>query len=133
MPGPAPFTDRTSHESGVVDTFLQWTSGASGAVPSTLTRSMGVKSVVHGATGVYVVTLKSPWKNSPLEFTQAIMQASYSASGACFVRVTADASSNSTTPTITLLVVNAAGAAVEPTTGDVIRVSFKLQSQTSGY
>ncbi len=102
---------------------LVWTSGSSGAVPSALTTSAEVASVVHGATGVYVVTLKGvPYRLNV--FKESIQQASYSKTGACKVRITA---TDLAAKTITLLVVDGDGDAVEPTTNDIIRLGFEFQ------
>jgi hypothetical protein len=133
MATPGPFSDATSYESGRTYIDLAWTSGASGAVPAALSRSMAIKSVAHGATGVYVITFKEPWKNGILEFSWHIRQASYSKTGACVIQETANAITNATTPTVTILVTTAAGDAVEPASGDVIAMTWALQTQKSGY
>ncbi len=115
-------SDMSDSVMGVDRVYLKWTSGSSGAVPSTLTVSTDVVSVTHGATGVYTVVLgKSFYQSLGLE--QDIQQASYSKTGACKVIKTA------TTPsaaTIVLLVVDGDGDAVDPTTSDVIELCFKL-------
>lgn len=115
--------DIASWQAGLNFMPLQWTSGASGAVPTTLTKSYGVASVVHGATGVYVVTLSEQWA-AYLGMIEEIMQASYSKNGACKVRRTAI---DLTAKTITLLVVDGDGDAVEPASGDIISLTFLMQ------
>lgn len=132
MATPGTFSDLTGMESGRVFLDLAWTSGASGAVPAALSRSMGITSVVHGATGVYVITFKEQWKSGVLSFSRHVRQATYSASGACVVQMTGNAI-NTAAPTITILVTNAAGAAVEPASGDVIGMTFELQTHKAGY
>ncbi len=133
MARPGYFPDYSSFESGVVPIYLQWTSGSSGAVPTTLTRKSQVTSVVHGATGVYVVTFDESWGEGELVMSHSIRQASYSKTGACKVIETANAIATAGTKTITLLVVDGDGDAVEPTTNDVISIKWELQSQKSGY
>jgi len=130
MPRPAPYVNTTSQESSPNKFYVQWTSGSSGAV-GTVSRSVGMAAtpVTHGSTGVYTLSLAEPWAAGLLRFGYSIKQASYSSSGACHVVLTGDASTNLTTPTLTILVTTAAGAAVEPTTNDVIRVDFELQLQ----
>lgn len=132
MARPGYFSDITGNESGRVFIDLAWISGASGAVPAALSRSSGIKSVVHGATGVYVITFSEVWANGVLNMSSHVRQASYSKTGACYVVETANAIS-SATPTVTILVTTAAGDAVEPTTSDVIGITFELQAQKSGY
>lgn len=128
MSKPTQFSDINSSSSGRNFIDLQWTSGASGAVPATLDRngSGEIVSVVHGATGVYTITLANPWADF-LVFTSWVRQASYSASGACFVRITAD-NTQSSPATFVVLAVTAAGAAVEPASGDVIYINIEMQS-----
>jgi hypothetical protein len=121
-----------SFEAGWNTMWLRWTSGASGAVASIdSTKRYGfavpgaaVAPVVHGATGVYVLNLADVW-NDLLDVSGDIMQASYSASGACEVVRTAFSLS---AKTVTILVTTAAGAAVEPTTGDILTVKIELQA-----
>ncbi len=124
--------DQRNSESYTNDIALQMTMGSSGAVPTSLTRNGGglITSVVHGSTGVYVVTLNNAFSGGLIGICQNIMQASYSKSGACDVRVTAEAVATAATHTITLLIVDGDGDAVDPTTNDVVSVVFKLSYQT---
>jgi hypothetical protein len=126
-PSPGYYADRTANVGYVKDVFVKWTSGASGAVASSLGFAE-VVSITHGATGVFVIQFSQGWNDSR-NFTGNVMQASYSATGACTVRKTAQ---DSTAGTLTVLVVTAAGAAVEPTTGDVIELCFQVATAT-GY
>jgi len=118
--------DRNSSQGGEEKVYVKWTSGASGAVPTTLTNSTNVTSVVHGATGVYVITFAfggPPY--SLLEFgPENVMQASYTKAGACKVVQTAVSLTNST---LTVLVVDGDGDAVEPASGDIITVNATFQ------
>jgi len=120
---PGFWKDISSYTPGRAYVDLEWTSGASGALPSTLTQKSGVRSVAHGSTGVYVVTLdETPYHLT--NFIESIEQASYSKAGACKVRITAH---DFAAKTITLLVVDGDGDAVEPTTDDIIRLTFAFQ------
>lgn len=119
---PGFFTDITSYQGGRTWVDLTWTSAASGALPALSDSgvSAGVTSNTHGATGVYTIVFDGQPYNL-INFGQAIQQASYSKTGACEVQLTGfDAPSK----TATLLVVDAAGDAVEPASGDVIRLTF---------
>ena len=126
-PSPGQWVDSGDTQGGVKRVYLKWTSGSSGTVPSTLTVSNTVISVTHGATGVYTVVLAQSFYQS-LNMEQNIMQASYSKTGACKVIKTAVTPS---TGTIVLLVVDGDGDAVDPTTNDVIEVTFILQNYKS--
>lgn len=130
MPQIPAYPDFYTFESSPVNLYLHWTSGSSGAV-GTVSRKNGFKAtpVVHGSTGVYTISLAEPWAAGMLEFKGRVRQATYSSSGACQVQLTADAVTNLTTPTITILVTNAAGAAVDPTTNDFIAIKLELQLQ----
>ena len=90
MAHPTFYDDMHSASSGRNWIDLIWVSGASGAVPATLTVSNYITSVVHGATGVYTVTFDSAW-NALLGFEGFVKQATYSSSGACNIEVTGDA------------------------------------------
>lgn len=112
--------------------WLRWTSGATGAVTTIdPTKRFGfakigasVQPAVLGATGVYVLNLAGVW-NDILDVVGDIQQATYSASGACFVKRTAFSLA---AKTVTILITNAAGAAVAPTTGDIITIRLEMQA-----
>lgn len=128
---PGPFSDETEMNSGHVRLNLKWTSGASGAVPAALTLYAGVTSVTHGATGVYTILLDDACVAfEGMDVT--IIQAADSASGACTARVTADNTTDPDTRTLVIKTVTAAGAAVEPASGDVICLTLHLQHTAVG-
>lgn len=135
MGRPGYFSDQTAFESGKVGIDLEWVSLVSGGVPALTAfshKGMGqIVSVVHGATGVYTITFTDQWFDL-LEFVGWVIQAAYSAAGACNVRVTAN-NTGAAAKTLVLLVTNAAGAAVDPTTNDALYINVKMQSQQSGY
>jgi hypothetical protein len=110
----------TSYTPGRTYVDLEWTSGSSGAVPTSLTEKSGVKSVTHGSTGAYAVVLEE----TPYHLTniiQSIEQASYSKTGACKVELV---DTDLDEKLINLLVVDGDGDAVDPTDNDIIRVTF---------
>jgi len=120
---PAFFTDYNNQYSGKSEIPFKVVFGSSGAVGSTpLTR--GITSVVHGATGVYVITLDKPAVRL-FSWEMPIVQASYSKTGACKATVTAEDVAGA--GTITILVTTAAGDAVEPTTSDALYGCLNLQ------
>jgi hypothetical protein len=109
-----------------VDVYLKMTLGSSGAVPSDLGTSgvsAGVTAVSSAGSGVYNITLAGPYAEF-IDFGQSIIQASYSASGACAAFVTAYSGSAGT---IQITTRTAAGAAVQPASGDIIRLKFTFQ------
>jgi hypothetical protein len=121
-------SDQTSTQGGEERYYVKWTSGSSGAVPSfPLSASQGVTSVTHGSTGVYTIVLQNAYYQS-LAFIRDAQQASYSSSGACAIVKTSDTPA---TGTIAILVTNAAGSAVDPTTNDVIELCFVVQNYKS--
>lgn len=130
MGSPAYYSDATCNESGMVRFNLEWASLAAGAVPALSSfahMAAGyVASVVHGATGVYTITLNDQWTDL-IQFVGWTIQAAYSAAGACNVRVTAN-NTGAAAKTLVLLVTNAAGAAVDPTTNDTLYVNLTMQT-----
>ncbi len=124
--------DIRSFQAGWNNLWLRWTSGATGAVTTIdPTKRYGyakigaaVAPVVHGATGVFVLNLETQW-NDFLNLDYNIIQASYSAAGACQIQVTGF---NLAAKTVTILVTNAAGAAVDPTTGDKLIIMLSMQA-----
>lgn len=122
---PAPFQDSIG-SMYAYPTFIyaKWTSGNTGAVPATLTFDRGIASVTRTGTGAFTIALSSAW-DAQLHFRGGVIQASYSNTGACHVQQVEDKVADTTTPEIKILCTNAAGAATDPTNGDV--VSFKLE------
>lgn len=133
-----PFTDDSSKESAIVNHFLQWTSGTTGAV-ATINRQAGfglvapaTAAVVQTGTGLFTLQFEQPWSLPYLAFDYSIKQASYAAAGACVVQVLTD-NLMATTGVMTIEITNAAGAAVNPTTGDIVRLNITMQAYTAGY
>jgi len=126
-PAPGPYMDRSSTQKTTKDIYLKFTSGASGAVPSTLTLRSGVTSVTRTGTGAYTVVLDQYFDHS-VGFTQSIQQASYAKTGACDCRKITSVGS---TATFTLLTVDGDGDAVDMASGDIIELCFTV-SNSSG-
>ena len=115
------FTERTAN----VD--LTFTASTSGAVPTTLTRSKGIKSVVLTSTE-YLVTFQDIYAEL-LNVEITIQQASFSASASCYgVISSANVGAGSTSPNtvgITFLK-GSDGTAVVATINDIVRVRFNM-------
>ena len=114
----------TSYQNGRTFIDVVYTSGASGVVPSPLGAvNYGLASLAHGATGVLVATFNEQ-AHGLLNWNLNVKQASYSASGACFVKVT---DYDLVAKTVTMLVTTAAGAAHDPGAGDELHLTFEFQ------
>lgn len=125
------FTDQSSEQGGEGAVTLVFTSGASGAVPTTLTRSLGITSVEYAATGQYTVVFQNPC-NADLFFGGDVQQASYSASGACALSRRSTTITNGIA-TVVFVTVTAAGAAVAAASGDIITARFVFAATAEGY
>lgn len=126
--GPGPYPDHSCTIPARVVVPVQWTSGSTGAVPalSAFKFKTGVKSVTRNGAGDYTIVLNSPCKNATA-FSGSVNQASFALSGACQVVLKADTSTNLTTPAIRFQVCTAPGVAVDPASGDVVRLELGLQ------
>jgi hypothetical protein len=118
----ADFTSRT------VNVDLTFTASTAGAVPSSLTRSNGITSVVLTSTE-YLVTFQDVYQ----EFLNAeitIQQASFSAGAGCYgVISSANVGAGSTSPNtvgVTFLK-GSDGSAVVAAAGDIVRVRFNMK------
>ncbi len=116
------FTSRT------VNVDLTFTAGTAGAVPTTLTRSNGIKSVVLTSTE-YLVTFQDIYQEL-LNVEITIQQASFSAAASCYgVISSANVGAGSTNPNtvgITFLK-GSDGTAVVATINDIVRVRFNMK------
>jgi hypothetical protein len=121
---PGFYVDLSSYQAGRCFIDLIYTSGASGAVPSPLGNfAFGITSVTRTGTGLFTIVFDGQ-ASALLNYTLNNHQATYSASGACFVQVTGVTLS---TRTITIQTVTAAGAAVDPASGDILHMTFQFQ------
>lgn len=119
--------DTSSFQTRVVWVDLDIVLGTSGATSGVVPKfSDGILSIVLGGTGVYTVTFQDGYVDC-LNVVANVIQASYSASGACKMTWTSD-NSATTTPTVVLTAMTAAGAAVTPATGDRLKLSFRMKS-----
>lgn len=133
------YIDASSSASGEVKAYLKWVSQAAGALPAVgFTGLIGggwkqtggglVTAVVHGAAGVYTVTLADAWVDSLDLHGYVIQAAAFNAAGVCDVQITADNSGTIGTQTIVILCTNAAGAPVEPAVNDQVVIAMKFQA-----
>lgn len=124
QPGPYSTADRTSYVASGVDVVFRWTSGATGAVASVDRKGDNAATpVARTAAGSFTLALAQVYfDHEPM--LEEIVQASYSANGAVYVVPIAY---NLASKTVTVKTVNAAGAATDPTTGDVVQVTLRLQ------
>jgi len=130
------FGDDTANESGQVELYLQYTSLVTGGIPTTLSRSSGfglgaVAAIARTGVGLFTIQFDQIWTLKYLDFNGVFQQAAYSAAGACEVQILTD--TVATNGQMTIEVTNAAGAAVDPTTNDIITYHWTMQSHTAGY
>jgi len=106
---------------------LQFTAGASGAVPSrtaTGSRFAGVATVVLTATGVYTVTFQDKWY-SILGYVSGVYQATYNATHGGQFRST-PAQTLNTGVVLQCTTTDGVGSAVALTAGDVAWARFYM-------
>lgn len=102
------------------------TLGTNGAAPTTPTRSDGFGTLVSAGSGVYTLPLLRG-SNELLEFADCgSVQASYSVDGACYADLTTDNVAGAT-PTIVFTMRDADGVAVQPATGDKIKLKIVVR------
>jgi hypothetical protein len=123
------YPDRTANVGYVKDLFVKWTSGATGAV-ATLLPFAEVASVTRTNTGAFTIQFTQAY-NGTRNMYGDIAQATYSKTGACQVVHVSDAN-EATNGTLKILTVDAAGDATDPTTGDVVHITFQVATAT-GY
>jgi len=104
---------------------LVFVSGASGAVPATFVRGKGIKSVTRNSAGKYTIVVTRNGSDL-IDFDAFVEQASFSLSGAvwgCLISQNVATAGGG----IVVQFVTAAGAAVDPTTGDTVKVNFNIK------
>ncbi len=112
-------------DNGVVPLNLVFTSGASGAVPTTLTRSNGFSTVTRSGTGTYDVVLREVWQAS-IQAVGTVVQSTWAAAGAAVVNITADTIATDGKFSFNTCKVTD-GTAVDMSSGDILRLSLDLQ------
>jgi acyl-CoA synthetase (AMP-forming)/AMP-acid ligase II len=123
-------SDRTSSDKGLVDIFLQYTSGATGAIPATLTHANFIKSVVRDGAGDITITLQDGYVGWA-EIDGSVVQASFDVTtGWQIVPDVVDV--GGTIPTIGLLIVGQDGtsgifSAKDTADGDIVSVHICLR------
>ncbi len=119
------YMDRSADIGAIKDLFVKFVSGASGAVPTTWGTLGGIQTITKTGTGAYTVQFNQSYYQC-VQFVGSVQQASYSASGACTVAINADAS-EAANGTVKFTTLTAAGAAVDMSAGDILRVTHTVQ------
>ncbi len=114
--------DIRSNRLGDMVTHLSYVATGTSAAQTLVTGKTIVKSATTSGTGVLTVVLKERW-NSFANFIGSVQQASYANTGACNIELTAQ-NATGTTMTLTFLLTNGAGTAVNAASGDTVRLSL---------
>jgi hypothetical protein len=119
--------------SGFTPIIVSWTSRASGALPAAAYPGAGwgytspiITGVALASTADYTISFKEPFAGLLMGAIVTIVQASDAKTGACTGRVIEDHSTNAT-PEVKIRIVDAAGDATAPTTGDVVTIQLTCQ------
>ena len=118
MANPSPHKYEGNHLGG----FRLWIEFVPSSTSTVFTITRGkeyIKSIVLSATGTYVITFKESW-NKFLDMNIKVKQATYNATHAREFDPAVNAVSNTTTPALTVLALNSAGAATTLTDGDTV-------------
>lgn len=120
---PGFYINITSYQNARTFMDVVYTSLGSGVVPALGPVNYGLASLTYSATGILTAVFNER-AHGLLNWNLNVHQASYSKTGACFVKVTGVSLS---TNTVTMLVVDAAGDAVAPAAGDILHLTFEWQ------
>lgn len=128
----AQFPEPTSGEPGVLDLYCEYTSGATGAIPATLTRSQGFQAVTRTGTGVVDFVLNQPWFRL-LQWTVSVAPASYAfttgGSGVCtLVDAVATATSSTSCKVTVTFRRGDTGAAADTAINDIVKLRLTLKT-----
>lgn len=140
---PGPYINFNDFSSGRNHMDIEFTAGATGAVPTFPTGFSraspdAIRSVTRISAGVYTVALLEPWADMlfaagwVIQTASQAVLANYSAAGIAGVVILQNLSTNPTTPSITFGLINGAGALTEAATGDDIYFHIEPQSFTTG-
>lgn len=122
-----------SQNYGVQAAHFAFTATTGGALPALSTYSerwADLKSTTTktaATTGLYDFFLNSVWLGIAGGWTIRVIQASYSASGACYGDVTVDNVATAAAPKVRVTFRTAAGAAVDLADGDKVFVTIPLK------
>ncbi len=122
--------DRSGFDKGLVDVFVEYTSGATGAIPATLTHANGVASVSRTSAGLIKVTLQDGYLGLA-GADGSVIQASLSAVTG-FLVTPATALQGAATPTVSFNILGQDGTsklfvAADTAVGDVVRLHLVLR------
>ena len=129
FPGQA---DALDCEVGVLHLYCSYVSGASGAIPTALTRSVGFKSVAHTGTGVVDFILDNPVFKL-LDYSIKVQQATYAFTAAGSADATLVDAVNATIPKVTVTFRRPdTGAATDTLSGDVVTLHLIVKTVNLG-
>jgi hypothetical protein len=118
------YPDRTSNIGAVKDLFVKFTVGAT---PSTITQQTTgeILSITNTGTGAYTILFTQSYFQH-VELSGSTVQASYANTGVCNVEHIADAN-QAKNGSLKILLTNAAGAATDAASGDVVVIKYAVQ------
>lgn len=128
--------DGASFHPGEVYVNLEFTAGTSGAVPSKLTRSAGIASVVLTATGIYTVTFRDNYV-SLIKADVDIWQATYDVTHAGKVVIkpaeVLPHAAGGATVALRCYTTNGVATAAALTSGDILQARFTFARILGSY
>ena len=122
---PGSVSNAESKVIGDLACFAEYTSGATGAIPTALTRSAGFSSIARTGTGVVVFTLAGGPPVAILQVTTTTELATPGTTAGGSV-ITSVASASAGTITVTFRR-QSDWAATDTTTSDIVRLSCRVQ------
>lgn len=120
--------DGSDYQRSTINIDLDITLGAAGVTAGIIPKfGDGIKSIVSGGSGVYTVNFQDGFVDC-LNIIENVIQASYSASGAVYFTWTTAYTASATVSSVVLTTRTAAGAAVQPATGDRFKLTFRMKN-----
>lgn len=126
---PAMYVDQMNCQSGLLRIDVEYTSGAAGAIPASLTRSNGVSAVTRTGTGVTDFVLNNPAVSLVNYLVQVIAATPANTAAGSAESTLVDAVTNTSTPKVTVTHRrNDTYAAVDSASGDVIKLTLWVKT-----